>query len=157
MGLSGFAQVMQNIDNIYARRIDDLKKVMLIDSREMLRDFRGPQYAAEKIDTGKAKADTATAMQKAIAYAKEHSGGGGSVQRGIPWKNRSFRAARGVHAYVNMDDKEMVIGLMHTMSYGAYLEYANNRQHAVIEPIVRAHIPQILQDIKMIFAGDGAP
>lgn len=157
-GLTGYIQVMKKIDSIYGRRLDSLKKVLLVTAREMLRDFRNRQYNAKQIDSPKRnKPNEDTDRNAALAYAAAHQGSTLNPTRGKSWFNRSFRAARGVFPYVNATNEEVAIGMLHTMNYGAYLEYAFNRKYAVIEPLVRAYTPKVVQDIKNIFKGDGAP
>jgi hypothetical protein len=157
-GLTGYIQVMKKIDSIYGKRLESLKKVLLVTAREMLRDFRNKQYSASQINSPKRnKPNEDTDRNDALAYAAAHQGSTLNPTRGKSWFNRSFRAARGVFPYVNADNEEIAIGMLHTMNYGAYLEYAYNRKFAVIEPLVRAYTPKVIQDIKKIFAGDGAP
>jgi hypothetical protein len=148
-------RVCRTIEGIYAERRNQVAEILNNYARSMLRDFRQVQYSAPHVPkyskSKKNRADTAEDREKAMDYARSHSGGGLQTVRGVPWINRSFRAARSLISLVEVDDQEAAVGLYHTMSYGAYLEFAFNRRYAVIEPIIRANAPQILADIKALY------
>jgi len=146
-------RLIANIDDIMNSRIENVKEVFIEEGRAMLSEFRARQYAASHLKMpGKNKADTAENKAKAIEYAKAHSEDNPLYVKGKTWFNRSFRAARSVLSYIEHNEAEgfIAVGLYHTMSYGAYLEYAHNRQYAVIEPIVRNHASILLNKIKQI-------
>ena len=162
--LTGLIQVMKNIDNIYAKKLDNLKKVMNVNAREMLNQFRNIQRGAPEISPGKitrgknkGKAQrqkpTADEISKANAFAKAHANDTikTDIGSGIPWINRTHWAERGIQAYVKADSNEIAVGLMHTIAYGAYLEYGRNRKYAIVEPIVRNQMKQVMNDIRGIF------
>lgn len=152
-----FAQtnkVVLNIENIMNNRVDEALNIFREEGRIMLAEFRARQYAAPQINSPKKnKQDTKDNKSKAIAYAEAHAGGPPKFEKGKIWNNRSFRAARGVHSYIehNKDEKFIAVGLYHMMSYGAYLEFAHNRKYAVLEPIVRSRTETIMAKIKALF------
>jgi len=150
-------RLVSNIDNIMNRRIEKVKEAFSEEGRAMLSEFRARQYASTHIPTPrKSKADTSEKRAKAIEYAKKHSGKQEISAKGVPWINRSFRAARSIFSYIEHNETEgfIAVGLYHTMSYGAYLEYAHNRRYAIIEPTVRNHASGLLNKIKEIMRGD---
>jgi hypothetical protein len=143
-----------NIDAIMDRRIESVKEIMSEEGRIMLSEFRQRQYASPHIPSPKkSKADTSEKIKKAIDYAKAHAGGPEKITKGSSWINRSFRAARGVHVYIDNNKTKgyIAVGMYHSMSYGAYLEFAKNRKFAVIEPIVRSRAVELLSKIKQEF------
>jgi hypothetical protein len=143
-------QVLAKIDKLLADRIKLIKQLFLATGKEMLKDFQSAQYNATKEDDpSRNHALTETDWAAAIAYANEHDNDTMPSKRQT-WVNWSMRAARGVHAYIEADDKEIVLGLRHTVPYGAYLEYANNRKYAVLEPMIRKYAPQLIKDCKAI-------
>jgi len=149
-------RLVLNIEGIINRRVEKVEEAFKEEGRAMLSEFRSTQYASTHIPTPKkSKADTAEKKAKAIEYAKKHSGNQELLGKGNPWINRSFRAARGVHSYIDHNEAEgyIAVGLYHAMSYGAYLEFAHNRKFAVIEPIVRNHVSNLLNKIKQIMGG----
>jgi hypothetical protein len=139
------------------RRIEKVKEIFSEEGKIMLAEFRAGQYASPHIPAPKkSKADSKENKEKAINYAKEHSGETPNATKGIPWINRSFRSARGVFSYIDHNEAEgyIAVGLYHTMSYGAYLEYAHNRKFAIIEPIVRGRANSLLSKIKQLYEAD---
>ena len=150
-------RIIANIDGIMSRRIEKVKEIFSEEGKIMLAEFRARQYASPHIPTPKkSKADDKEKKEKAISYAKAHSGENKEVTKGTQWINRSFRSARGVFSYIDYNEVEgyIAVGLYHTMSYGAYLEYAHNRKYAVIEPIVRGRANALLSKIRKIYEAD---
>jgi hypothetical protein len=161
---SEFLKITKKIDDIFARRIEVTAELFVNEGRLMLEEFRIAQNSSPHIPYTKgSKAAKRTVksenkkdadMSKAIAYAVAHASGAALIQKGIPWINRTFRAARGVHSFVEKKPESISVGLYHTMAYGAYLEFAYNRKYAVIEPIVRRHNPKLLEKVNLLFKGD---
>jgi len=148
-----FIKIGVKIGDIYSERLDNIRKILIVNGHEMQREFRANQMTAPQINSpSRNKPDTPEKMQKAIDYASEHSGST-TTTFGIPWFNRSYRAARGVFPLIEADDKVMSLSLHHRMSYGAYLEYKYNRKYAVIEPMIRKYAPRVLKEIKTIMGG----
>jgi hypothetical protein len=150
-----FNRLGKSINSIMNGRIDEVKKIFKDESQIMLNEFRALQYVIPPISTPKKnKQDTTENKTKAIAYAKKHSNDSLKTTKRVPWINRSSRAARGVYAYIEQDEESIATGLYHIMSYGAYLEFANNRKFAALEPIVRGRAQTILLKIKQLYEGD---
>jgi len=148
--------VMQKIDKAYAEKMQEARKVLLTAGKEMLAEFRNKQMNAQTIKpTSKREKPTGFENAEAEAYAKMNAGGSPqtSFGRDIPWTNRTKWAASGVHSYIDITPNEAAVGLYHTMSYGVYLELANNRRYAIIEPLVRKHAPKLMEELKRLFGG----
>jgi len=144
-----------SINTIYALRIEKLREAFIEEGKEMVFDFRERQYASSQINSAKKnKPDTADKKNKAKQFAKKFENAPPKLNRGAVWFNRSFRAARSVFPYVDYNTENIAVGLYHTMSYGAYLEYANNRKYAALEPIVRSHSQSLIERVKKIMGGD---
>jgi hypothetical protein len=158
--LTGFIQIMQKIDSIYANRLQQIQQVFVKAGQDMLADFQSAQFNATHEPAGKSKRKTKKSsgksedMAAALAYAAAHASDPPCETRGVPWINRTFFAAKGVHPYVNADSDTITdtitVGLFHTKPYGAYLEYGHNRKYAVLEPIVRSYAPKIMEEVKRI-------
>jgi hypothetical protein len=150
-------RLVMNIDGIMNRRIEKVKEIFSEEGRLMLAEFRARQYASPHIPAPKkSKADDSEKKAKARAYAEAHSGGTPLLGKGVSWINRSFRSARGVFSYIENNEAEgfIAVGLYHTMSYGAYLEFAHNRKFAVIEPIVRGRADALLAKVRQLYEAD---
>jgi len=150
-----FNRLTANIKDIYNGKIEAINKAFVETGEEMLIEFRQEQYLSPHIPTPtRSKQDTNENKQKALAFAQSHIGGSPKTSKGIPWINRSFRAARGVIAYVDRNDSNTIaVVLYHSMSYGAYLEFAYNRKFAVIEPLIRNAAPRLMQKLRKIMGG----
>jgi hypothetical protein len=160
---SEFLKLTKKIDAVFAKRVETTAQTFVNEARLMLNEFRLAQYASSHIPypkgskalkrTVRSKEEKDADMGKAVAYAQAHAGTPlpGKI---TPWINRTFRAARGVHSYVEKTPESIAAGLYHAMAYGAYLEFAHNRKYAVIEPIVRRHVPLLLEKINLLFMGD---
>ena len=72
---------------------------------------------------------------------------------GYYWINRTSEAAKGLHGFAVQEKQYAGWGLMHTKEYGRWLELANNREHAVLEPTVRELAPAFMEDVGKIYGG----
>ena len=165
--LIGYTKVMQNIDSIFATRLENARKIFNITAREILRDFRAVQQNSATIEPQKPNTknnkrkkksakqredETNEKVREAIEYAKQHKNTV-ATERGYPWINRTKRAVRAVNAIVNADMDTISVQLSHGIYYGAYLEYAQNRKYAVLEPLIRQYTPQLMTDLKKVMGG----
>lgn len=149
-----FSKLAKAIYNIYDARIDEISNVFVETGQKMIIDFRQIQYASPQIENSrKNEADTTEKKNKARQFAKKFENTTVITTRGVPWFNRSFRAARSVYPYVDKNSDNIAVGLCHTMSYGAYLEFAYNRKYATLEPIVRSYSQELIDKIKNVMAG----
>jgi len=152
MAVTGMKAVMSGIADALDARKAAAEAVALDTARKGVRMFQQRQLSGDHVPDGRAVADTAAKKQKAIAFAKAKQGGAPVTAFGEKWINRSLRAARSVFADAGADNESVYFHLYHTMSYGVYLELADNRRFAVIEPIVRSLAPQFLEKVKKIYA-----
>jgi len=134
-------------------RLVESEKIAGKYSRKALNQFRQHQFASLHEPDGKAKPDTAAMRSAAKAFAEAYQSTGAVTAMGVPWINRSFRAARTVYADFGSDDEAIFFKLYHTMSYGVYLELAKDRKYAVLEPIVRGLAKDFLKDLKEVYSG----
>ena len=153
--VTGLQELMVGIRDAFDDRQLAAHNLALEMAHKALMQFRQRQMSQPQIDDGRAKADSNAAKNKAIQYAQKHQANAPEkTSMGDPWTNRSFRAARSVYADAAANtDEGVYFSLYHTMSYGVYLELANNRKHAVLEPIVRGLSGEFLERLKRIYAG----
>jgi hypothetical protein len=150
--MDGLEKVLHNIDKAMNSKQYQAWETAREFSRRAIAEFQAHQFSSRH-EPAKARADTTEDRSAAIVYAASHSGGAPVTNMKDPWINRSFRAARSVHASYTSTETEVSFRLYHTMSYGVYLELARNRQYAVLEPIMRGLAPEFLERIKAIYAG----
>ena len=65
------------------------------------------------------------------------------------------REGQTIKTTFNLDKKEnaLAVGIMHTMPYGAYLEFGFNRKYSVLQPVMRAYAPKLLEKVRQIMGG----
>jgi hypothetical protein len=88
--------------------------------------------------------------EKAKETAQESQGV--EQDKGQFWTNRTSNAVRGIRGFTEQTEAYAAWGVKHTMKYGEYLELANNREHAVLEPTVRRLRPFFLDEVRDIYA-----
>ena len=70
-----------------------------------------------------------------------------------PWTDRTGMAKALLNAKVSQPSQNIVrITLSHGVSYGIWLELANEKNYAVIAPTVRDEGPRIVQDLDNLLA-----
>jgi hypothetical protein len=118
----------------------------------VVRDFGRIQARIRDIYGAKAVAAQAICRKYATDTVKNVRVKQGLKQgEGYYWTNRLSDAIKGIEGFVDSDSDWVGWGLMHTMEYGRWLELANNRKHAVLEPTVRALAPFFMDDIRKIY------
>lgn len=75
-----------------------------------------------------------TGAKQMEGYAKEHR----------PWTDRSGRARQGLTGYTDTETEKIYIYLAQTVDYGLWLELANEKKYAVIDPTLKAKSPEII-------------
>ena len=151
--VTGIKVLIAGINDALDMKKAEAEAVAIDIAGKALRIFRRHQSPAPKIDDGRKNvADSAAKRKRAIEFAEANQGRDEKTTIGTPWINRSSRAARSVSADAGRDSESVYFNMFHTMSYGVYLELANNREHAVIEPIVRSLAPEFLEKVKRIYA-----
>jgi len=150
--IKGFESLVKGINNSFTKKLFAAEGVAVDTAQKCLAKFKNRQNASEHDPDGRAVQDTAEMKAAARAFAERNPDRADVTAMGMPWVNRSFRAARSVYADAGINDQgDLYFSMYHTMSYGVYLELANNRRHAVLEPIVREHAPEFLARIKGIY------
>jgi hypothetical protein len=67
------------------------------------------------------------------------------------WTNRTFQALQGLDTGVYRTAKEIVLQIIHRVEYASFLEFANDGQNAIIEPMIQKWVPKIVQDLRKIY------
>ena len=72
--------------------------------------------------------------------------------KGQFWTNRTSMAVKSMFGFVIDDSKHVGWGVAHRMDYGKWLEFANNRKHAMLEKTVRVLSPQFFDELRRVYA-----
>jgi len=96
---------------------------------------------AQKLATMPAKVENATiAYGQTVAMDLQ-----GKAQANRPWTDRTGQARQRLRGYVTKQDTTVRINLAHGVNYGEYLEYANEKRYAIIEPTLRANERNVVE------------
>ena len=164
MAVFGMRALFKGIVDAFDERFIAVENIAVSTGQEALRLVRAQQFGApHEPPTGLytrgrrkgrprgGRADTAAKKEAARQFARDNQDDTPKYNMGSPWTNRTFRAARGIYANVGSDNESVWVNLYHTMSYGVYLELANNRKHAIIEPIIRQLAPEFIARVKAVY------
>ena len=152
--MKGISLLFKGINDAFNEKLIAADAVAAEFANRAVQQFQQHQLSAKHEPDGKAKPDTPAMKAKAKAYAAAFQPGAPVTAMSVPWTNRSFRAARTVFADHGASiETGVYVSLYHTMSYGAYLELANNRRFATLEPIMRGLAPEFIERIRKIYAG----
>jgi hypothetical protein len=88
--------------------------------------------------------------KKAVTALREKQGL--EQGKGFYWTNQTRMAIEGVKGFVEKQNNSVGFGLMHTMEYGRWLEFRNNRKDAALEPTIREIAPAFYDDVRKIYA-----
>jgi hypothetical protein len=75
-----------------------------------------------------------------------------SANVGYFWTNRTGTAAAEVFSDAFLGDDAMGWFLAHGVDYGVYLELANDRRHAALQPLVAEFYPKFLSQAQALYA-----
>lgn len=64
------------------------------------------------------------------------------------WTDRSSMARKSLRGYVEETPNGYKIILSHGVDYGIWLELANEKRYAIVEPIIRLTSPYIMRDFE---------
>lgn len=93
----------------------------------------------------KSKADTAVEMFANTAAKTMET----DAKEQARWTDRTGRARQTLVGYVTQENSHTTrINLAHGVDYGIWLELANEKRFAIVEPIVRLSSPYILRDFE---------
>lgn len=70
------------------------------------------------------------------------------MKRNHPWQNRTFQAEKRLSATVEEIPTGYRIVLAHGVDYGVWLELANEKRYAILEPTVRLRGPEVVQGMR---------
>lgn len=67
-----------------------------------------------------------------------------------PWMDRTGHARGGLFGQVIVEGGFMKARISHSMEYGVYLELANSRKYAILDPTVRKFEGQFMADARKL-------
>jgi hypothetical protein len=71
------------------------------------------------------------------------------------WTDRTGHARQRLRGFVETGSKGYRIVLAHGVDYGLWLELANEKRFAIVEPIIRLSAPYIMQDFDNLMSKIG--
>ena len=72
----------------------------------------------------------------------------GYAKQRAPWTDRTGRARQSLNASVTTTDKGYRIILAHGVDYGMWLEFAHERNYAIIMPAIEQKGPEIINSFE---------
>lgn len=103
--------------------------------------LRGLDNLESKTDQALRAYAEGSAAPKLVSYGKEHA----------PWTDRSGDARRTLGTQVLKMAGGYRIEFMHGVAYGIWLELANEKRFAIIEPTIRAKAPDIFKGLEHLW------
>jgi len=70
---------------------------------------------------------------------------------GMYWNNKTFNAYNEVFSDAFKDSEGVGFFISHGVTYGKYLEFANNRDHAALVPLTNEIAPRFLEDLRKLY------
>lgn len=70
------------------------------------------------------------------------------AKQNAPWTDRTARARQSLTGYVEKELDGYKLILSHGVDYGLWLELANEKNYAIVEPTVRLNSPTVLNHFK---------
>lgn len=87
-----------------------------------------------------------------VALAQDWAGTlEGQAKINAPWRDVTGHARGGLRGEIVVGRNQVIIALAHSMSYGVYLELANDGRHAILKPTLDAAIPDIYRTYKRLW------
>lgn len=101
---------------------------------------KGLKEYSEKLDIG-LEVYTRTAALSLEAYAKQKA----------PWTDRTGEARKRLTARAQkIENLQYQITLSHGVDYGKWLELANEKKYAIIQPTLRLKTPEVVRGMKIL-------
>lgn len=72
------------------------------------------------------------------------------LRRNAPWTDRTGVARQGLFAIANHGKTFEEIFMAYSVTYGIWLEVANDRRFAIISPAIRIHGEALMKDMKFL-------
>ena len=72
---------------------------------------------------------------------------------GLFWTNRTGQAAARMFTNAEMTANAISWFMAHGVQYGVYLELANDRRYAAINPIIQRYASRFIQDVYKLYRG----
>lgn len=73
------------------------------------------------------------------------------MQNNRPWTDRTGQAKRMLNAETEKVVQGVKIKLSHGVDYGIWLELANEKKYAIIEPTIRIKGPEVMKGLNNLF------
>jgi hypothetical protein len=95
----------------------------------------------------------ADAMPRLLDYAKTKAPVIEAEMKGTrPWTDQTGAAKAELRVSVSQPDSNTVrMTLAHGVKYGIWLELANEKNFAIIEPTLQYSGPEVIEDLKVVF------
>lgn len=75
------------------------------------------------------------------------------MKKNRPWTDRTGMAKATLNAKVSQPDENTIrITLSHGVSYGIWLELANGKKYAIVEPTIREESPRVIEDLENLMS-----
>lgn len=124
----------------------DTKDAVLEQSLGRVRARIGDIYGKRAVDVQALCCEYAQ-LAKRILQEKQ----GLEQNNGYYWTNRTSMAIKSARGFTDSGPDYAGWGLAHTVEYGRWLELANNRIHAALEPTVRELAPVFMKKVRKIY------
>lgn len=72
----------------------------------------------------------------------------GYMKQNRPWTDRTSQARQRLHCDVERTDTGFRLVLAHGVDYGIWLELANEKKYAILEPTVRLRGPEVVRGFR---------
>lgn len=72
----------------------------------------------------------------------------GYMKQNRPWTDRTAQARQRLSCYVEKTSTGFRLVLAHGVDYGIWLELANEKKYAILEPTVRLKGPEVVREFK---------
>jgi hypothetical protein len=86
-----------------------------------------------------------------LAKQTLHANQGLAQDEGKFWTNQTTLAIKTVFGFTEDFGDSVCWGIAHHMEYGKWLELANNRKHAALEPTLKLLVPFFMDDVRKVF------
>ncbi len=72
---------------------------------------------------------------------------------GAPWTDRTGNARSGLFGEVMAEKEAIKTRIAHSVEYGPYLELANSKKYAILEPTAQKHAPEYFTEVEKLVRG----
>jgi hypothetical protein len=153
--MAGSGNVGQNLDKFASRLTAALVATAQKHGASAEAWAKNPPFPLRPLRPDEAK-ETAEARTRRVAKKSEQGSEPVSPppyqemsgsEESLKWRDQTALARKGIFHKVTAEGGILKITLAHSMSYGVYLELANQRRYAVIEPAVKIMAPKFIDEV----------